>query len=235
MEDGNLIAQERRPGRRYQLVELLLFLFFIMPAVMLILAPRSLDDLTFAELATSQILRNLALFAVLIYLLRRAGEPLCGIGLCRAGWPTEMGVGVLLFFPVFIAAGLVETALRGAGLSGLEATPDFLIPNGSGDLVLALLFLVVVALVEEAVFRGYLIRRLQGVTGSLAVAVALSTTLFALGHGYQGGAGLLTVGFLGLAFAAIYLWRGSLVAPMTMHFIQNFIGIVILPLAAPAS
>jgi membrane protease YdiL (CAAX protease family) len=35
---------------------------------------------------------------------------------------------------------------------------------------------------------------------------------------------------MGLAFALVYLWRKSLVAPIVMHFLQDFIGIVLLPL-----
>jgi membrane protease YdiL (CAAX protease family) len=54
--------------------------------------------------------------------------------------------------------------------------------------------------------------------------------IFSLGHGYEGSAGVITVGFMGLVFALVYLWRGSLVAPMVMHFLQDFIGIVLSPL-----
>ena len=31
-----------------------------------------------------------------------------------------------------------------------------------------------------------------------------------LGHGYEGTASVVTVGFIGLAFALVYQWRGSL-------------------------
>jgi membrane protease YdiL (CAAX protease family) len=58
----------------------------------------------------------------------------------------------------------------------------------------------------------------------------LSAAIFALGHGYEGSAGVVTVGVMGLAFALVYLWRQSLVAPMVMHFLQDFIGIVLLPM-----
>jgi membrane protease YdiL (CAAX protease family) len=33
-----------------------------------------------------------------------------------------------------------------------------------------------------------------------------------------------------LSFALVYRWRGSLIAPMTMHFLQDILGIVLLPL-----
>jgi hypothetical protein len=43
-------------------------------------------------------------------------------------------------------------------------------------------------------------------------------------------AGVVTVGAMGLVFALVYMWRKSLVAPIVMHFLQDFIGIVLLPL-----
>ncbi len=84
--------------------------------------------------------------------------------------------------------------------------------------------------VEETIFRGYLILRFREVTSNTAAAVLLSSVLFSLGHGYEGSAGVITVGVMGLVFALVYLWRRSLVAPMMMHFLQDFIGIVLVPL-----
>ena len=55
----------------------------------------------------------------------------------------------------------------------------------------------------------------------------VSALIFSLGHGYEGTAGVITVIYMGLTFALIYLWRGSLVAPVIMHFLQDFIGIVV--------
>lgn len=49
-------------------------------------------------------------------------------------------------------------------------------------------------------------------------------------HGYEGSAGVVTGGLTGAVFALIYLWRGTLVASCVMHFLQDFIGIVMLPL-----
>jgi len=61
-------------------------------------------------------------------------------------------------------------------------------------------------------------------------AILLSAVVFSLGHGYEGTAGLITVGFMGLIFALVFKWRRSLVAPMVMHFLQDFTVIVLLPL-----
>ena len=58
----------------------------------------------------------------------------------------------------------------------------------------------------------------------------LSSVIFSLRHGYEGSAGLAPIGVMGAVFAVIYLWRRSLVAPIVMRFLQDFLSIVLLPL-----
>ena len=89
---------------------------------------------------------------------------------------------------------------------------------------------IIVAFAEETVFRGYLSLRFKAVTESPSAAILLSAVIFSLGHGYEGSAGVITVSLMGLIFALVYVWRQSLVAPMVMHFLQDFIGIVLLPI-----
>jgi len=95
---------------------------------------------------------------------------------------------------------------------------------------LACLLVIVVAICEETIFRGYLLLRFAAVSRSMPFAVFLSTFIFAMGHGYEGGAGLAAVGFLGLVFALIYLRTQSLVAPIVLHFLQDFVGVLVVPL-----
>jgi membrane protease YdiL (CAAX protease family) len=89
---------------------------------------------------------------------------------------------------------------------------------------------VVVALAEEIIFRGYLILRFRTVTGSLPAASLISAAIFSSGPGYKGPARVITVGMPGFVFGLIYVWRKTLVAPIVMHFLQDFIGIVLMPL-----
>ena len=53
--------------------------------------------------------------------------------------------------------------------------------------------------------------------------------MFAFGHTYEGFAGVLIVGVMGVVFALVYVWRKSLVAPIVMHALQDLLGIVIAP------
>lgn len=219
------VSRELWPG-----IELGVLLLLLAPSFIFSISPAQATRIGFVDVAVSAIVRDLGLLALVLYWLWRDKEPLRTIGLQRRYAGREVLVGALLFLPFLIVVGAIRVALEGLGLQGAESVPEFLIPEGSGELALALVFLVVVAVAEEAIFRGYLIHRLGQLTGSLAAAVVISSALFSLGHGYQGAAGLVTVGLLGLILAGIYLWRGSLVAPMVLHFLQNATGILVLPL-----
>jgi len=135
---------------------------------------------------------------------------------------------VALFFPVTFGAGLLENWLRRAGLSTPPAhAPSFLTLHGSGEVALAVLLVVIVALAEETIFRGYLLLRFQAVKPGPWAAALLSAVIFSLGHGYEGSAGVVTVGAMGFVLALIYLWRGSLTGPIIIHFLQDFSSLVL--------
>jgi membrane protease YdiL (CAAX protease family) len=213
------------------LFEVSVFLFLIVPPLLFSFAFTGTGGPSFLLGGTAVILRDLALVSLVLFFLWRNAEPAKQIGWCFECRWQDVVLGVVLFAPMFFAAGFVEQAAQAAGLSpGPKMLPAELVPRGSAQFLLATAMVVVVALAEETIFRGYLILRLKAVTGSAWAAVLLSTFVFALGHGYEGSAGVVTVGFMGLVFALIYIWRGSLVAPIVMHFLQDFLGIVALPL-----
>jgi uncharacterized protein len=219
--------------RKRQLLEVLVFLFLIVPSLVLaFLAPQQLKA-GFNLVAWGTILRDLSLICLLVYLLWRNGEPMTRLGWHARDLSKEVAIGLLLFFPLLAGTSFLEQYLRTIGFSGQpKSLSGFLTPQTPLQFALAFLLVVVVAVAEETIFRGYLILRFNFLTRSRIAAVLLSSAIFSVGHGYEGAAGVLTVGVLGLAFAAVYLWRRSLVAPIVMHFMQDFIAIVVIPLAA---
>ena len=60
--------------------------------------------------------------------------------------------------------------------------------------------------------------------------MVLSAFIFSIGPGYEGTAGVITVGAMGLVFALVFLWRRCIVAPMIMHCLVDSIGIVVVPI-----
>lgn len=217
------------PWRRLQLAEVAVFLFLLVPTTILSVFGVAKVQLSFPMVAGVSGLRDLALLSLVGFFLWRNGEPVASIGwVSRHAWQ-ELLVGLGLFVPAFYSLGLFTSVLREVGLPFPESPPAYLIPHGTSQHLLAVVFLVVVAVSEETIFRGYLLRRFTALTDKPAVAVALSAGIFALGHGYQGLAGMIAVGVLGLLFAVVYLWRGSLIAPMVMHFLQDFMGLMVVP------
>lgn len=219
------------PERRMQLLEMLVFLFLIVPPMLLATVALRQQTATFSLVAWASILRDLALISLIAYFILRNREPRESIGWNFRMLRREMALGAMLFVPLFFLAFLVEGVFHAMGFSVPSGSSfAFLTPHGAAQMVLACLLVVVVAFCEETIFRGYLILRLRAVSGSTAVALILSTLIFAAGHGYEGSAGVATVFVMGLVFGLVYLWRRSLVASMTMHFLQDFTVIVLLPL-----
>lgn len=219
------------PEVKERIVEVGVFLFLIVPSMLLAYFTNQETTLGFVFVATSTILRDLALVSLILFFLWRDHEPMSDIGWSFQHVWREIGIGIVLFVPTFVFASILQPLLARIGLtSPPSSATSFLQPTNLPQVALALALVLVVALAEETIFRGYLIQRFRTMTLSTAMAVALSSVIFALGHGYEGGVGLVTVGIIGVIFALVYIWRGSLVAPMTMHFLQDFIGIVLIPL-----
>jgi membrane protease YdiL (CAAX protease family) len=209
----------------------LVFLFLIVPSMVLSFFVLRQGSVSFELTAVAAILRDLALVSLIAFFLWRNGEPISLVGWKPRGAGREILVGVALFLPLMAVTNIVEQLFRAAGLSApSRPLPQFLTASGLSEYALASLLVLVVAIAEETVFRGYLILRFREVTHSTAAAVLLAAFVFSLGHGYEGAAGVATVGVIGLLFAGVYLWRGSLVAPVVMHFLLDFISIVVLPI-----
>jgi membrane protease YdiL (CAAX protease family) len=195
---------ETRESRREQLWEVLVFLFLIVPSMVLSFLVIKTGNLSFEITAYTTIVRDLSLVSLIVFNLRRNREALSRIGWNFPAWGREVAWGLALFVPFFFATNLFERVLISAGFSApAKPLPTFFRPDGEVEVLLAVGLVAVVALAEETIFRGYLILRFRAITGSPLIAVLLSSALFSLGHGY--------------------------VAPMILHFLQDFIGIVLAP------
>ena len=221
--------EQANAHRRSRLLELLVFLFLIVPSMVFSFLDATGTGLGFVLTAMATILRDLSLVSLIAFFLWRNGEPVRRIGWTQGKGLREVIVGLLAFVAVLYGAALLQILLRRVGLESPERLPHDLIASGAGELVLASLLVIVVAFAEETIFRGYLILRLFEVTHSRLAALLLSAAIFAVGHGYEGTAGVATVGAMGVAFGLVYLWRGSLIAPIVMHFLQDFTVLVLLP------
>ena len=76
---------------------------------------------------------------------------------------------------------------------------------------------------EELVWRGVLPALLGLLTGSVAIAIALSVVSFALAHAIQGLRSVLAIATIAAAFHALVFVSGSLYVGMAVHFAYDVI------------
>lgn len=151
------------------------------------------------------------LAVVLVTIETRA--PLRAIGLSApAHWGRTILVGVVTGILLLLLSKLLLTPLIEV-ITGVERNLtrlDFV----RGDWVAYVSFLPLLwlsaALGEEVVYRGFLITRLLEAFGSTtwlvkAAAVAISSLAFALVHAYQGPAGLVLTGVMGMLLSVLFV------------------------------
>jgi membrane protease YdiL (CAAX protease family) len=233
MRGGDVTGADAGPSvsRKAQLLEVLVFLFLVVPSLVLSLFVTPQGSEGFRLTAAMVIARDLALLSLVLFFVWRNQERLDRLGWTLKRFPLEIVLGILLYIPMAYGIGWLETFFTEIGLSSPPTSSSaFLHPSSGAELGLAVALVVVVAIAEETIFRGYLLLRFRGLGLGNTLAVILSSLIFAVGHGYEGSAGVATVGVMGVLFAVVYLWRGSLVAPMVMHLLQDFLAIVVLPL-----
>jgi membrane protease YdiL (CAAX protease family) len=217
--------------RKRDLFEVLVFLIFIVPSMMGSFFAVEGGNPHFLILSSSLIFNDLAYICLIVFFLWRNGEPLADIGWKFDGMKKEAILGAGLFVPLTACVWLFETGLQRLGFSShMNHLPGFMAFNGPGEIFLACILVIVVAIAEETIFRGYLIFRFRRVTGSLTASVIISSVLFSLGHGYEGPATMATIFVLATIVALIYVWRKSLVAPMVIHLLIDLYPLVLVPL-----
>jgi hypothetical protein len=82
--------------------------------------------------------------------------------------------------------------------------------NRGAALRLIILVWLLVAPIEEVLFRGFLMNEIAALLGTdtfaLVINLLFTSTLFGLAHSYQGPSGVLSTGVVGIVLGIIYLW-----------------------------
>jgi membrane protease YdiL (CAAX protease family) len=229
MNEQREIHQTEPPLQRIRLLEVGVFLFLILPSMLLSAPIARTGTLNFSFVATVSMLQDLALLSLILFFVYRNAEGWQSLGLTARNGVRELLVGILLYIPFTFIVRLISHALQWAGISLPQEAPKFLIPNNPAQTALAIVFLIVVAVTEEVLFRGYLLLRFRQLLKNTSAAVIFSAVIFSVGHGYQGLAGMIAVGVMGIVFAVVYLWRHSLLAVMMLHFLQDFMAMIVGP------
>ncbi|QSX38669.1 CPBP family intramembrane glutamic endopeptidase [Shewanella sedimentimangrovi] len=170
------------------------------------------------------------LLALALLLLVRFGEhsPWSSMGLGKPrwaslGWGLVAGVVLLLLYP------MVQGLLKAVGLDpsqmsslDLKALPPWMVIG------LALR----AGIVEEVLFRGYLLERLGTLFDQRQLGALLSLIFFVAVHAKSWSAGhLIFVAIAGAMLTGLYLWRRDLWTNIVAHTLTDGLGLLALRFA----
>lgn len=167
-------------------------------------------------------LTALVLFSFVLFIERK---PLSSIGFRKLRFwdvPLAFLTGILMVVGIVAIYSYVFPALHlqmnTHEMSKLAATPFWY----------RFLLVTRAAVVEETLFRGYPIERIEELTGSRPLAGFLSWAAFTIAHlSSWGWAQLIVAGFGGVLLTALYLWRRNLWANMIAHWLADGAGFLL--------
>ncbi len=147
----------------------------------------------------------------------RMAEPLREVGIGAL-----VGLGLALFF-----SATTQWIVRQSGDRFYSALLlQHIVPRSGHEFLLILAALIPVVLLEEILFRSLL---LGGLSPLLPASVLLITlgVIFGLLHNPQGMWGMIGAGLGGVIFGVLFLWQGSLLAPLVAHYVANAVQIAL--------
>ncbi|MCH2149233.1 MAG: CPBP family intramembrane metalloprotease, partial [Phycisphaerales bacterium] len=153
----------------------------------------------------------------------------CGLGIC--GWFMTLpllGIGVLI---MLLLMAITTGGQQGTGFEPVsQPVHPIITAVADGDVWIMLQVYFVAAMVapflEETVFRGLLYRQLRSATSawsivaSVAVSALLVSVVFAALHP-QGVLAIPALAALAIGMTLMREWRGSLLASIVMHAMNN--------------
>jgi membrane protease YdiL (CAAX protease family) len=174
------------------------------------------------------------LIAAILLLLVRVGErrPYSSLGLHPISW-SSVRWGLLFALISLMLFPLVQTALKamGMGLSQMNSTNLKALPTW---VIVAMA--VRAGVVEELLFRGFLLERLEWLSGKAWVGATMSWALFVVIHTKAWSPShLIYVGIVGALLTGQYLWRRDLTCNIITHVTTDAIGLLAIVHAAPGT
>jgi hypothetical protein len=173
---------------------------------------------------------------IIILAIWLRGRNLASIGLTP---PENWLSTILLALVLGILIQLISVAIvEPLSEKVTQATHDFsVLQNVKGNWKALLQWLLMVwifaALLEECVYRGFLMTEISWLvgTGTLPAIfnVIFTSLVFGFSHGYQGKSGILSTTLVGSLLAILFIWSGyNLWLPIFTHGFIDTVGIILI-------
>lgn len=141
---------------------------------------------------------------------------------------TSLASVIAIYLILFAGNIVIEKLLSLISVSNKSAKLSEIINILRGNTFLLLFTCVTAGVVEELIFRGYLLPRLEIIFKSPSLAIIISSLIFGLLH-YKYGTILNIAGpfFIGLVFAYYYWKYRSIKILIIFHFLWDLISLLI--------
>jgi membrane protease YdiL (CAAX protease family) len=154
-----------------------------------------------------------------------------GLGLPRPVATLAVALGLTALVLLNQIVGLKKLAARPDASQGIvPQLAEKLFPQDNAERLAFFALVVTVAVCEEFIYRGFVQRVFQNLSGGRAyVAVIGSAALFALAHLYQGRRGLVSTFMVGLLFSTVTAITLSLMPSIAAHFAADLMAGLLAP------
>lgn len=149
------------------------------------------------------------------------------LGKRRGGWKMwarDFGVALIFWIMSMFVLAAIAAVLRLMHQLPLQKAVVALAPSGALEMVLWLALCITAGIVEEFVFRGYLLQQFASLSfrgaraeNGLWIGVIASSLVFGISHGYEGLGGMIAITAYGAMFCILAVKRKSLRAGMMAH------------------
>jgi membrane protease YdiL (CAAX protease family) len=176
-------------------------------------------QLSLPFVATLSVVDTLVLVGLMTALTWARGERVRDLWVGSRPIGKETALGALLIPIVFLMVVVVLNLLMALApwLHNVPANPlEQMAGTAGGAATLAVVAIFAGGLREE-LQRAFLLRRFEQHLGGAMVGLVVLSVAFGLGHGVQGFDAMITTGLLGAFWAALYLRRRSVIAPVVSH------------------
>jgi membrane protease YdiL (CAAX protease family) len=145
-----------------------------------------------------------------------------GAGLTLADFGEQLGDPLRLLIVSIMVALTSASRMQTRKVSPeelMKATANVrkLLPATGYERIVFVAVALTAGLCEEFLYRGWLLNVIAAASGSVFVALIVSSIVFGLAHFYQGPNGMLGAGVLGVVFGTLFIVSGSLFPVQALH------------------
>ena len=155
-----------------------------------------------------------AIIIIVLFLWAR-GDPLSQIGFAPPqNWfiTILMGLGLGLIIQLLSVILIEPLTEKITNSKHDHSVIDAVKGNWKVFLQWMLMVWILVAVIEEGIYRGYLMPEMMDLLGAGSIALVInllySSMVFGLSHGYQGSSGMLSTGIVGVILGGIFILSG---------------------------